>query len=287
MLVTASAKEGVVEADESEMLHAVFDFGELVVRQIMVPRTEVFAVEADIPLEDAIDLVSQSTFTKFPVYVENLDQIVGIMHVKDLLQALRSPDTQKRTVRGIMREPIFVPETTPVNSLLRRFRDQRQHIAIVLDEFGGTAGLATLEDLLEEIVGEVKDPFDEMAPEFETLPDGSILVDGMALIDEVNEQMGLELHDPEYDTIAGFVLGKLGRMAGMGDIVEGSGVHLRVVEMDGLRIARLALTRLAPPAVPTQDVVQQDAVQYPAGQKVISPVTKESPNKAASKQVDS
>lgn len=258
MLVTASAEGGAVEAEESEMLHAVFDFGELVVRQIMIPRTEVVAVEADTPLPEIISLVSQSTYTKFPVYEENLDQIIGIVHVKDLLNALQSvqepaADGQSSalaeqpnascTARDIAREPIFVPESIPVNSLLHQFRNNRQHIAIVMDEYGGTAGLVTLEDLLEEIVGEVSDPFDVFTPEIQTQPDGSVLLDGMTLIEEVNHQLNLELKDPNYDTIAGYVLGKLGRIPRASDVVEGDGVRLRVDEMDGLRIARLSMTR--------------------------------------------
>ena len=142
-----------------------------------------------------------------------------------------------------VREAIYVPETLPVSDLLRCFRDERQHIAIVLDEYGGTAGLVTLEDLLEEIVGEVSDPFDITTPEFETLKDGTVLVDGLTLIEEVNAQLVLEMDDPHYDTIAGYVLGRLGRMPQVEDVIEGDGVFIRVDEMDGLRIARVALTR--------------------------------------------
>jgi CBS domain containing-hemolysin-like protein len=246
MLVTASAESGVVEAEESEMLHAIFDFGELVVRQVMVPRTEVIAVEANTPLEDIISLVTHSSYTKFPVYEENLDHMVGIVHVKDLLHAMQKDDCQGCIARTFAREPLFVPETISVSALLRHFRDNRQHIAIVMDEYGGTAGLVTLEDLLEEIVGEVSDPFDVVTPEFQRLEDGSVLIDGLSLIDEVNEQVGLNLVDPNYDTIAGYILGRLGRMARSGDIVEGDGVRLRVNEMDGLRIERVSLTRLQP-----------------------------------------
>jgi CBS domain containing-hemolysin-like protein len=246
MLVTASTEGGMVQVDESEMLHAVFDFTALVVRQIMIPRTEVTGVAANTPLGDIIGMVSQSTFTKFPVYEENMDHVVGIVHVKDLLPAMQSNEIPNCTARDIMREAIFVPETTPVAALLHNFRDNRQHIAIVLDEFGGTAGLVTLEDLLEEIVGDVKDPFDEITSEFETLPDGSILIDGLTLIEEVNQHLGVQLVEPEYDTIAGYVLGKLGRIANTNDAVEGDGVRLRVEEMDGLRIARVALTLLQP-----------------------------------------
>jgi CBS domain containing-hemolysin-like protein len=242
MLVTASTEGGMVEAEESEMLHAIFDLGELVVRQVMIPRTEVVAVEADAPLEEIISLVTQSTFTKFPVYEDNPDQVLGIVHVKDLLRAMQSPDNKACTARSLMREPIFVPETIAVSALLGKFRENRQHIAIVLDEFGGTAGLVTLEDLLEEIVGEVSDPFDRITPEFQTLADGSVLIDGLTLIDEVNQHLGLNLQDPNYDTIAGYMLGKLGRIPRVGDVVEVDGAHLRVENMDRLRIARLSIT---------------------------------------------
>lgn len=244
MIVTASAEGGAVEADASEMLHAIFDLGELLVRQVMVPRTEIVAVEADEPLDEIIKLVTQSTYTKFPVYDDNLDQILGIVHVKDLLRAMQAPDYASSTARSLLREPVYVPETIPVRDLLQRFRTNRQHIAIVLDEYGGTAGLVTLEDLLEEIVGEVSDPFDIFTPEIQRLADGSILIDGLTLIEEVNDQLGLNLQDPNYDTIAGYVLGKLGRIPRPHEIIDGEGVRLKVEAMDGLRISKLLLTRL-------------------------------------------
>jgi CBS domain containing-hemolysin-like protein len=243
MLVTASAQGGVVEAEESEMLHAIFGLGDLLVRQVMVPRTEITGVEADVLLGEIIPLVTQSTYTKFPVYDDNLDQILGIVHVKDLLRAMQDPDCQDCTARAFVREAIYVPETIPVSELLKRFRLNKQHIAIVLDEYGGTAGLVTLEDLLEEIVGEVSDPFDVDTPEFQTMPDGSVLIDGLTLIEEVNQYLDLELDDPNYDTIAGYVLGKLGRIPRPKEAVEVDGVRFYVDSMDGLRIARLSLTR--------------------------------------------
>jgi CBS domain containing-hemolysin-like protein len=161
---------------------------------------------------------------------------------------MQSDDCQGCIARGLMREPLFVPDTLSVSALLRQFRDLRQHSAIVLDEFGGTAGLVTLEDLLEEIVGEVSDMFDVAAPGFETLPDGSILIDGLTLIEEVNEHLGLELADSYYDTIAGYLMGSLGRIPRLHDVVEAGGVRLRVEEMDRLRVARVKLTRLEAPS---------------------------------------
>ena len=146
-----------------------------------------------------------------------------------------------------------MPETISINTVLQQFRDNRQHIAIVLDEYGGTAGLVTLEDILEEIVGEVSDPFDVITPEIQTLPDGSAVIDGLALIEEVNEHLGLDLQDPNYDTIAGYVLGKLGRIPRLHDVVESDGVRLRVEAMDGLRISRLSLKHLEEKKPPKVD----------------------------------
>ncbi len=248
MLVSASADEGVVEPDEREMLDAIFDLGELDVGQVMVPRTEILAVEADLSLDELLDIASKITFTKLPVYEDNLDQIIGILHIKDLLRSLRKPEDQNLKARDITRDAIYVPETIPVSALLQQFRANRQHIAIVLDEYGGTAGLVTLEDLLEEIVGEVSDPFDQVTPEIQPQPDGTHLIDGMTLIEEVNQQLSLNLDDPYYYTIAGFILSQLGRIPRVGDTVEKDGVRLKVEAMDGLRIASVSLSQCPPQA---------------------------------------
>lgn len=251
-IITESEEGGVIEAPAREMLESIFGLGELVVRQVMIPRTEIEAVEAETPLDELIQLVTQSTHTKFPVYENSLDQVIGILHVKDLLHIMYTSDCQGCSARKLSRETMFVPEAITVDILLHQFRDQRQHIAIVLDEYGGTAGLVTLEDLLEEIVGEVSDPFDKNSPEFQVLADGSILIDGMTLIEDVNERLSLHLTDPDYDTIAGFVLGRLGRMAHAGDVIDTEDIRLRVEVMDGLRIAQVSLTRIQPtlPAAP-------------------------------------
>jgi magnesium and cobalt exporter, CNNM family len=243
-IITESEEGGVLETPEREMLESVFDFGGLLVRQVMVPRTEVIALEASTKLNDIIKLVLQYTFTKLPVYEDDLDQIIGILHVKDVLRVMNQPDCQEVTAREMARETLYIPETLPVNDLLHQFRHHRQHIAIVLDEYGGTAGLVTLEDLLEEIVGEVSDQFDETEPEIQNLPDGSVLIEGLTLIETVNQQLNLNLSDPHYDTIAGYFLGKLGHIPKNGEGIEAGGVKLQVESMDGLRIAQLKLIRL-------------------------------------------
>jgi putative hemolysin len=246
LIVAGPETEAVLEQPERDMLSAVIDFGELVVRQVSVPRTEIVAVEGNLPLAEIVPLVTQHPFTKFPVYEDNLDQILGILHVRDVINAMRDPSSEGVSARSLAREALFVPENISVNDLLLQFRTRRTHIAIVLDEFGGTAGLVTLENLLERIVGEFRDPFDAAPPTIQVLPDGSTMVDGLTTIDEVNDHLGLDLRDPDYDTIAGYMLGKLGRIPQVGDSVTDPGNHfrLKVEAMDRLRIARLSFTRL-------------------------------------------
>jgi CBS domain containing-hemolysin-like protein len=246
-MVSGTEAAGMIEPPESKMLSAVIDFGGLVARQVSVPRTEVIAIQAAVPIAEAARIVMQHGVTKLPVYEESLDQICGILHLKDLLPALLTNDRLNNRPAGeLARDALFVPESIPVNDLLVQMRARRQHIAITLDEFGGTAGLVTLEDLIEEIVGDVRDPFDVHQPDIQPLSDGTALLDGMALIEEINDAFGASLYDPDYDTIAGYMLGKLGRIAQIGDEVVDTenGFRLRVESMDRLRIARIHLTRI-------------------------------------------
>ena len=244
-MVSRPEMAGGIEEPEREMLTAVIDFGEMLVRQLSVPRTEVVAVEADSPVNDVVRLAIETGVTKLPVYEGDLDQVLGIVHLRDMVRVLQDGSSNGTTARDLARETLFVPETISVNDLLRQFRDERKHIAIVLDEFGGTAGLVTLEDLLEEIVGDVQDPFDADQPLFTELPDGSARIEGKALIEEVNEYFGLQLVDEDYDTLAGYMLGKLGRIPVEGDVAYDwdQGVHLTVEKMDRMRIAQITLKR--------------------------------------------
>jgi len=247
IIVSESAEKGILEAPEREMLHAIFDFGNTFVRQVMNPRTELLALEADTPLSESVQAAIGSTFTKFPVYEDTLDKIIGFVHIRDLLRAHNNPDQKNCLARSLAREALFVPETLPLQNVLQEFRKRRQHIAIVLDEYGGTAGVVTLEDIMEEIVGEISDPFDPLHPEIQIQPDGDVIIDGLTLIEEVNEKIGLKLSEPRYDTIAGYMLGKLERMPAVGDKVPiGDGRYLAVESMDDLRIEKLSLYSEAP-----------------------------------------
>ncbi len=242
LLVEASQESGVLEMGEKEMLHAVFDFGDMQAHQVMVPRTEIVGVDVNLPLAQIIDLVALHALTKFPVYEGDLDHVIGILHTKDLVRFAHQ--TGGKTARDCMREGLFVPETIHISKLLARFRSRKQHIAILLDEYGGTAGLVTLEDLVEEIIGDVADQFEQEESDIVRLPDGSYSISGRALIEEVNQELGLTLTDPDYETIAGYMLGRLGRMTEVDDTVQVEGLELRVKEMDGLRIARILLRRV-------------------------------------------
>ncbi|MDX9863683.1 MAG: hemolysin family protein [Anaerolineaceae bacterium] len=246
-MVTGPETEGVIEEPEREMLEAVLDFSDLVVRQVSTPRTEIIAVPVDMKIEEALRVSVEHAVTKLPVYEDDLDEIIGVVHLHDLVRAFQEGQAQEVTLKDLSREPFFVPDSLSVRNLLHQFRAKRVHIAIVLDEFGGTSGLITLEDLMEEIVGDVQGPFDEGTSEIEKLPDGSYLLDGLLLIEDVNDYFELSLADPNYDTIAGYMMGRLDRIPQLGDKVEDreQRVQIRVEEMDGKRIERLSLIRLA------------------------------------------
>ena len=240
MLVTASAAGGRVTSDEEDMLRAIFDFGKLLVRDVMVPRTEIVAIQAGTRLAEAPKLMMEHPFTKYPAYGNNLDDIVGVLHARDVLTALEEQENKDRPVRSLVRKTFFVPPSLPVTQLLREFRAAHEHITIVLDEFGGTAGLVTLEDLLEEIVGTVSGTFDKDAPEIQMLEEKQALIDGLTLIEDVNSRLGLNLQSENYDTIAGFFLDKLGRIPQVGDSISlNGGGQFEVRQMDAKRISKL------------------------------------------------
>jgi CBS domain containing-hemolysin-like protein len=238
--------EGILDPTEREMLNAVIELGETVIRKVSIPRTEILAIEADATLNQMIEIIMQNTVSKYPVYDDNLDAIVGILHIRDLLPLIQHAPDKKVHARDLVRPALFVPESISIDELLLEFRNNHQHLAIVLDEYGGTAGMVTLEDLVEEILGDLKDPFDSTSPSIEDHEDGSALVDGLTLIEEVNDHFTLSLDDPNFDTIAGYVIGKLGRMPKLGDVYEDKehGVSIKVESMDRLRIDRVLVKRL-------------------------------------------
>jgi putative hemolysin len=242
MLLNASAEGGEIEAGEQEMLYKVFDFADKEASDVMVPRPEVVALSIDLPPEECLAAVMESPYTRYPVYRGSLDDIVGILHVRDLFQALVDRGMAEVQVEELVRPAHVVPETKDLAALLTEFRRTNQHMAIVVDEYGGMEGIVTLEDLLEEIVGEIEDEFDLPDESVEQVDEDTIRIDGTFPIDDFNEQFRTDLPDEDYHTVAGFVFGQLGRLPQAGDEISHDGLVFRVEEVEGQRIDKLAVT---------------------------------------------
>jgi magnesium and cobalt exporter, CNNM family len=244
MLLDRSQRHGEIEEGEQQMISKVFDFGDKEAADVMVPRPEVVALSIDLPPEEALEAVMESPYTRYPVYRESLDEIVGILHVRDLFAALMDRGIEQVRIEDLLRNAYFVPETKDLASLLAEFRAQNLHLAIVLDEYGAMEGIVTLEDLLEEIVGEIEDEFDLPSDGIERIDDRTVRISGTFPIDHFNEQMGTDLPAEDYHTVAGFVFGLLGRAPEPGDEVESNEMRFRVDEVEGTRIQRMTVTFL-------------------------------------------
>jgi putative hemolysin len=239
MMVAAAEDTGAIEEQEEEMLYKVFDFADKEVHEVMVPRPEVVALSIELPSHEALAAVIDSPYTRYPVYRGSLDDIVGILHVRDLFRALYAEGIENVDIEALVRPAYMVPETKDLAAMLAEFRRANLHMAIVVDEYGSFEGLVTLEDLLEEIVGEIEDEFDLPDESVERLPDGRVRIHGTFPIDDFNEQFAQELPQDDYHTVAGFVFGALGRAAEEGDEVQWDGLRFQVVDVDGPRIERL------------------------------------------------
>jgi len=242
LIVSEAERSGAIEEEEQQMISKVFDFGEKEAADVMVPRVDVVALSIDLPPEEALKAVMDSPYTRYPVYRESLDEIVGILHVRDLFAALMDRGIEQVQLEELLRTPYFVPETKDLASLLAEFRAQNLHMAIVLDEYGAMEGIVTLEDLLEEIVGEIEDEFDLPHDAIERLDDATVRISGAFPIDAFNEQVGTALPQEDYHTVAGFVFGLIGRAPEAGDEVEHEGMRFRVDEVEGTRIQIVTVT---------------------------------------------
>lgn len=242
LLVTASHQKGHLEQSEQELINRVFGFADIVVEQVMVPRTEMAALQIDAPLADVTRIVAESGHARFPVYAENLDDIVGVFFAKDLYRLLAADQQHQFQLSRLLRDPLMTPATMGIDDLLTQMKRQRTHIAIVVDEYGGTAGMVTLEDVLERIVGDVQDEFETANDDVQVLQSGEVRLSGLLSIDDVNERFALGIEDPFYNTVGGYVFGQLGRRPEIGDEVGIDGHTLRIDALDGLRIDRILMT---------------------------------------------
>ena len=245
-MADVAADEKAIEREERRLIHSIFEFGDTVVREVMVPRPDMVAIEAEATIEDAISRAIEAGYSRMPCFEDTTDDIVGLVYLKDLVQQARA-GAGRRPVRIAVRDAVFVPEQKRVAELLREMRTEKFHMAVVIDEHGGTAGIVTLEDLLEEIVGEITDEFDVEEPGIEPLVGGGWRAPGRTPIDDVSEALGRDLPDTEWDTVGGLVFNLLGHVPEAGETVRFQGLEFRTERVVGRRITSVAITPVDEP----------------------------------------
>ncbi len=246
-MADTAADEAVIEREERKLIHSIIDFGDTVAREVMVPRPDMVTVASAATVRDAADIASTAGFSRIPVYGQGIDDIVGVVYVKDMMRAERE-DKAEEPVTLVMRQAQFVPESKRVAEVMREMQAGKQHLAIVVDEYGGTAGLITLEDVLEELVGEISDEYDVDRPRLQYLEDGRLQVDGRLSIDEVNELTGFELPEGDWDTVGGLLYHLLGHVPVEGDGADIDEHRLVAQKVEGRRIAQVLIEASSPPA---------------------------------------
>jgi putative hemolysin len=242
-LVDAGEEGGVLEEDEKEMIYSIFEFGETLAREVMVSRLDIVALEANTPLLDAVDVITRHNHSRVPVYENNVDNVVGILYAKDLLKVLREKgrtEANQINLRNLVRPATFTPESKKVDELLEEMQKRRMHMAIVIDEYGGTAGLVTIEDILEEIVGEIQDEYDQAEePWIQPVNDREWIVDARTNLDDVNDLLKSHIPIDDSDTLGGFIYSQLGKVPLPGDEVVHESVLLKVINVIGRRIGKV------------------------------------------------
>ncbi len=241
ILLSMGEKDGVLETAENKMIHSIFEFGDTVAKEVMVPKPDMFCLDINTPMNEAIQKISEDGHSRIPVYEGSPENITGLVIAKDLIKVFSR--NGKAELKDVIRSPLFVPETKKLDELMKLMQASRTHIAIVVDEYGVVAGLVTLEDLLEEIVGEIEDEFDKEEKGVETLSDGSTLVDAKLSIKDVNEKLGTSIPEGNYDTIGGFVLSLIGRLPYVGDSASFESLKITVEKISKRRITRVRISR--------------------------------------------
>jgi putative hemolysin len=245
ILVERGGESGILEAEEEQMISAVMELGESRVHEVMVPRIDIVARPLDVPLGSLVDTIVEEGHSRIPIYEDTIDNVIGILYAKDLLPYLKGPD-QPPEIRGLLRTPLFVPESMTIDDLLHELQRRKVHIAIVLDEYGGTAGLVTIEDLIEEIVGEIQDEYDTEEPMVVRLSEDEARVDGRASVDDLVELFDVTLaadDNDQYDTVGGLVYHHVGGVPKVGDQVSVDGITLTVETTDGRRVGKVLAAR--------------------------------------------
>jgi len=241
-LIEAGEEEGIVDEQEREMISAILELDNTVVREIMVPRTDMAAISVEATVREAIDAIIACGHSRIPVFEGTLDNIVGLLYAKDLLKCWGLQDTQIR-LQELIREPFFTPETKTLQQLLQEFKKKKVHLAIVVDEYGGTSGLVTIEDLLEQIVGDIQDEYDMEEELYTVAPDGSITTDARLPIEDLEEQLEIEIERDKFDTVGGLVVHLAEGIPAAGTVVTGAGLTIEILEADQRKVKRVRIIR--------------------------------------------
>ena len=242
LLVTVGEEEGVLEEEETEMIHSIFEFADTTVREVMIPRIDMVTLESDATVDDAVDLALQGGFSRIPVYKESIDDIVGVLYTKDMLKQLRE-NHDALPIIGLVRPAYFVPETKKLDDLLREMRQKHVHIVLVIDEYGSVAGLVTIEDLVEEIIGDIQDEYDREEQLYQQVNENEYIFDAKINIDEFNELMDTGLDDTDYETLGGFLYAQLDKIPNIGDAATFNDLTFTVLTTRGRRITQVKVIR--------------------------------------------
>jgi CBS domain containing-hemolysin-like protein len=242
--IEASEEEGLVNEEECEMIRSIFSLGTTIVREVMVTRTEMACVTVDATVRELLDTIIACGHSRIPVYEDSIDNIVGLLYAKDLLK-LWGTEESSLSVREIMRPPYFIPESKNLEQLLQEFKRKRIHLAIVIDEYGGTSGLITIEDLLEQIVGDIQDEYDREESLLTVNPDGSITADGRLPVEELEEHFDIEIERDNFDSVGGLVFHLIGKIPAIGDTIDGAGLRLKILDADLRRVKKVGISLIS------------------------------------------
>lgn len=243
LMINVGEEKGIFQETETEMINSIFEFDDTVAKEVMTPRTDIIAISSEVTLEELLDIIVEENFSRIPVYEESIDNIIGILYVKDLFSMIKRKMEWEVSLKNIIRPVFFVPEYKKIDELFKEMQKSKTHIAVVIDEYGGTAGLITIEDLLEEIVGNIFDEYDDVVLDYEKIDDNTYIVSGMLDIGEINDILDTSIPEEEFDTVSGMLLSHSGKMPEVGDEVELGNIYFRIEEVDDKRISKIRIEK--------------------------------------------
>ena len=265
LLLAEGQRDGTLEQERAQMIKNVLEFEDLMAAEVMIPRTSVTPIDAETTLEDVLEIISSKGHSRYPVYRESVDNIIGLLYAKDLFRVIENADLRTAKVEGFLRSPVnFVPETKPVSSLLREMRARRLHMAVVVDDYGGVAGVVTLEDIIEEIVGDIQDEHDVVEDPIVEMANGSVLVDAAVPVDDLSELLGTEIPDEgDFVSLGGWIIHQAGCVPEPGAVVEACGLRFVVREADERKISKVEIHRDDGPTIPPRAAIREQLVSSP------------------------